>query len=71
MLPRSPTKPLLAVDENAREYPNKSHWAMTTALEQDTTQINDMADFRLARPAYKNAKLRHTMSSAESNNANI
>jgi hypothetical protein len=49
-------KPLVAVDENAREYPQKNHWNIATEDAQETAQIKDRADFRLARPEYKNAE---------------
>lgn len=47
--------PFVAVDENAKEYPQKNHWNITTALLAETAQINERADFLLARPEYKKA----------------
>jgi hypothetical protein len=55
-LPRLPIKPLVAVVENAKEYPSISHCTIHTAFDAETTQINDRADLRLTRPAYKNAE---------------
>lgn len=37
-------KPLVAVDEKAKEYPQKNHWKMTTALLADTAHIRDTTE---------------------------
>ena len=59
---RLPIKPLVAVDENDREYPQQNHCKITVAFDAETAQINDRADFRLARPEYKNAEfIYHTI----------
>ena len=46
---------LNAVVENAREYPQKYHWKMTTPLAAATAQIMDNAFLRRDKPEYKNA----------------
>lgn len=51
-----PMNPFVAVDENAREYPQKNHWNMTTAFEAETRNISVNALFRRAKPEYKNAR---------------
>lgn len=60
---RLPMYPLVAVDENAKEYPQKYHWNIPTALLAETAQINDRADFLLAKPEYRKARFSHTCKS--------
>lgn len=48
--------PLVAVEENAREYPQKYHWNITTALTAETAQTKLSADFLLASPEYRKAR---------------
>ena len=48
--------PLVPWLENAKEYPQKYHWNVTTADEARTAQINESADFRRASPEYRNPR---------------
>ena len=49
-------KPLVAEAEKAREYPQKYHWKVMIVNEAMHAQIMLRADFRRARPEYRNPR---------------
>lgn len=49
-------KPLVALEENASEYPQKYHWKVTTRDDPTQAQISDRADLRRAKPEYRNPR---------------
>jgi len=53
---RSPMKPLVPCAENASEYPQRYHWKVMTEKVAMVIHSIVRADFRRARPEYKNPR---------------
>jgi hypothetical protein len=51
---RFPINPFVAEEESDKEYPQKYHWKVTTADDPTHAQMRESADFRRAKPEYRN-----------------